>query len=593
MTELDGQLGVLPPSAGRLAAFVGVAAAGPTNTPMTFARVKDLVNALLRGPLLEAAASYIERTGKPCVVVRTGQSTAGSYLDAVEAVDGAIGDITKTGTGTATFSDNSSDIDADEVTSDLSVMILFNVGGTQGTAGIVYQISYDGGQTFGPAMALGTADHIDVGVTGASVAISATGTIVPGDFVTFPITAPIPASAGELTVDRTGTSVPTVDNATEPDDDYEVYVEFVKGGTRGTSGITYKWSLDDGRTLSAETALGTDTSITIPDSGGVKVNLGAGTIVAGDNLAFPTVAPQWNNTELGAAIDALGNSSVNWDGLQVVGPIDPDAFDLVDSKISGLAAKGKRHWWIGNTRLPVGAESEATYLSSLSAAFASKATVYGDLCAGACELISAASGRKYRRPISFPVGRLEQSLSEQVNSANVNVGLLSGVSIYDENGNPKHHDEAINPGLDDARFTVLRTHSNRQGVYVNLPRLFSAAGSDFELLTYRRVMNLAEDALDAYFLQRLNSDILVDANTGFILESEALEIEAGATAALAAVLNTTPRKASGWTVVLSRHDNILSTKELTGEARIVPLAYPNKIGITIGLLNPALQVQGV
>jgi hypothetical protein len=584
LNELDGQLGALPPTSGRLAAFVGVAAGGTVDVPATYGKVKDLAAALIRGPLLEDAACYIERTGKPCVVVRTGQSIAGSYLNEVEEEDGTISAITKTGTGSATFSNNASD-----PTVAANVKVLFVVGGTRGTAGIVYQISLDNGATWGPPIALGTAITFAVGATGASIAVSA-GTIDAGDFISFTLTAPIPASAGEVTVNFDGSSVPTIDENSEPDDDYEVYIEFVKGGTRGTAGITYKWSLDGGRTMSAETALGTATSITIPDSGGVKVDLGAGTIVAGDNLAFPTVAPKWNNTELGTAMDALGNSVVNWEGVQVVGPIDADSFDVMETKIAALTAKGKNHYWMGSTRLPVGAETDATYTASLSAAFASKATKHGALCAGACEFASAVSSRKYRRPLLFPAGALQMNVSEQINIADVNVGLLTGVSLYDAAGNPKHHDEANNPGLDDARFMVARTWVGRQGIYVNLPRIFSAAGSDFELIPHRRVMNIVKDALQAYFLVRLNGDILVDGTSGFILETEALDIEAGAIAAMAAVLNTIPKKASKWTFVLSRTDNLLSTKTMTGQAKVVPLAYPRFINLDVGFENPALNV---
>jgi hypothetical protein len=54
-----------------------------------------------------------------------------------------------------------------------------------------------------------------------------------------------------------------------------------------------------------------------------------------------------------------------------------------------------------------------------------------------------------------------------------------------------------------------------------------------------------------------------------------------------AVLRPKP-KASGWSVVLSRTDNILSTGTLTGDLRVVPLAYTKTINLTAGFSNPAL-----
>ncbi len=202
------------------------------------------------------------------------------------------------------------------------------------------------------------------------------------------------------------------------------------------------------------------------------------------------------------------------------------------------------------------------------------------------------SGRQYRRPTSFQAAALEASVSEEINIAAINVGRLPSTSIRDLNGNPLHHDESINPGLDDSRFTVFRTFDGVQGVYVNLARLFSAAGSDFDLHTKRRVLNLANEALRLYFLRRLNEPILVDQETGFILEQEAREIEAGARAIMRSRLRVKP-KASGIEFALSRTDNILSTKTLTGTARVIPLSYPEQIEIEVGFLNPALQVQTV
>jgi hypothetical protein len=106
------------------------------------------------------------------------------------------------------------------------------------------------------------------------------------------------------------------------------------------------------------------------------------------------------------------------------------------------------------------------------------------------------------------------------------------------------------------------------------------------------VLNLAHAALKVYFTRRLNQSILVNSSTGFILEEEALEIEAGARAVMRAVLLAKP-KSSGIEFTLSRTDNLLSTKTLTGQARVIPLAYPEFINLDLGFKNPALQTQAV
>lgn len=70
----------------------------------------------------------------------------------------------------------------------------------------------------------------------------------------------------------TGTVVASFHSATKPYGTYEAYVRILNGGMVGTDGITYVWSLDNGRGLSNATALGTATSITLPNSN-VQIDL--------------------------------------------------------------------------------------------------------------------------------------------------------------------------------------------------------------------------------------------------------------------------------------------------------------------------------
>lgn len=471
ITELDGALGVLPPSAGRLPAVVGVASQGPTNTPATYARVKDLTADFGDGPAVEAAATYIDRFARPVAFVRV-----------ATADDGSVGAVTHSGTGT---------------------------------------------------------------------------------------------------------SVVTVDSGSAPLDDYEIAVRVKAGGTVGTAGATYQLSLDGGRSYGPAVALGTANTIT---AGGITLDLAAGTLVAGDVYSARAVAPQWTGPELTAALDALGNSAIAWEQCHVVGAIDTTAFDAIETKFAALTGHGKYRNWIGSVRMPNAGESEATYLSALGTAWAAKSTRHGALCAGACKSVSGVSGRSYRRPVGFPFAALQCGVSEEIDAADVNLGSLVGVSIRDVNGNPDEHDESIHPGLDDARFVTLRTWEGYAGVYVNRPRLFSPDGSDFQLVPHRRVLNLAHAALRVYFIRRLNHPVLVSKSTGFILETEALEIEAGARQAMADVLLAKP-KASAVQFTLSRTDNLLSTKTLTGAGRVVPLAYPEFIQLDVGFYNPALAVK--
>lgn len=479
VNELDGALGVLP-SGTRPLAIVGNSSLGPVGVPAAFARTKDVVANYNSGPLVEAAARWIQVYNRPCLLVRAAASTAA---------------------------------------------------------------------------ALGTID-----ITG-----------------------------------KTGTSAVTSGTST-PDDFYEPLIKVLIGGTIGVPGITYQWSLDNGRTMSAATGLGTATAVTLTGySGGTGTFLfGAGTLVANDIVKRRDSPALWNSTDLGAALTALSQTAVSWDLCEIVGPLDATTFDVVSTSFAAFPMSEKA--WIGSARMPNAGESEAAYLSAINTIFSAKADTHGMLCYGAAKITSGVTFRSYRRHTAVAIAALQASVSEEIDIAAIDVGNLPGVDIRDVNGNPDEHDEYINPGADDARFTALRTHGDIQGVYVNNPRIFSALGSDFEFMQHRRVMNLAKTALRLYFQRRLSKPVLVNASTGFILEAEALEIESGANAILRGVLMAKPKASGGGFangrdfVRLSRTDSLLSTKTLNVQAGIVPLAYFKAIFIDLGFRNPALQV---
>jgi hypothetical protein len=384
----------------------------------------------------------------------------------------------------------------------------------------------------------------------------------------------------------------TATPAIEPLDDYEAKILIVTGGTTGIAGITYRYSLDGGRTYSPIQSLGTGLIIAIPNSGVSFSITTAKTLVASDYWTARTTAPAANSTEIGTAIDALVASTNVWDMCLVAGLMDGTLFDALAAKAAAVAAAGKERWFFAHMRMPAVGESESTYKTAMDAIFSTRSSVHIALGSGAVKVISSVSGRKYKRPSAFVSAAREASLSEEVNAARIDLGPFAGVSIRDDNGNADEHDESLNPGLDDSRYYVLRTWQGRQGVYVNRPRIFSAEGSDFRLVPHRRVMNLGKRTIRSYLELRVNREIRVDRTTGRILESEALEIDTAANAQLAAALLTKP-KASDAVFRLSRTDNILSTNTLTGELRITPLGYPETITVTIGFSNPALQVQAV
>jgi len=388
----------------------------------------------------------------------------------------------------------------------------------------------------------------------------------------------------------TGTSAVTVGGDTTANDDYEVVLKIVTGGTVGTTGITYQTSLDGGRSFSAVTALGVATSIVIPGSGGIGFALGTGTLVAGDTASYRTTAPNWASGDLTVALAALKVSTTPWDVCSIVGPIDATSFAAIGTSFSGMPEK----FWIGHTRIQTIGESESAYKTALDGIFGSLATTVGGLCAASVKLSSAVSGRLYKRPFSFAVAPLAATVSPEIDISAIDVGNLPGVVIKDANGNPDEHDEAVNPGLDDSRFTVARTWDGEQGVYVCNPRLFSPSGSDFQYFQHRRVINLLKRTTRIFMQRRLSKPIKVDGKTGFILESEAVAIEAACNAAIRGAIMAKPMASAGAFgpfsfVKINRTTNLLSGSDLLVQEGLVPLFYPKKIIVNTGFANPSVQ----
>lgn len=390
----------------------------------------------------------------------------------------------------------------------------------------------------------------------------------------------------------TGTSVCTVSGTPTPNNDYEIVFEVVAGGTVGTAGVTFQWSLDGGRTKSAITALGTATTFTIPGAGGVILSFATGTLLAGETCSAQATSATWATADLTASVQALARHTVKWECLSVAGNLLDEDYDAIEVERASLYNRGRDIYWVGGYRVPEPDETEAEYLAAWVAEFATRGSISGGITAGGCKVTSAIDGRKYRRPVNIHVAPLSLYVSEEIDISAPVLGPLVDCEITDDNGNPEDHDEMLYPGLDDAGAITLRTWDDDQssGVYINNPRLYSPVTSDYEFLQHRRVLNLGLRSLRPAARRILSKPIRVSKRTGYITETQARGIENYLQRVLESVLLDKP-KASGLTVTVSRTDNILSTKTLTIDVQIVPLAYPKTINISIGFYNPALVIQ--
>lgn len=472
----------------------------------------------------------------------------------------------------------------------------------------------------------------------------------------------------------TGTSAVTATGT--PLDDYEIHLSIVTGGTRGTTGIVFRYSLDGGRNWSAKLALGVAVSYAIPNTG-VTLAFASGTMVAGDLAIVYATGPLWDDGELDDVFNDLAASSQLWRSFHLVGPAaktdldalktELDAYETVERRpVFAFASARKPHrpasmvgapdltfdagdktivrdagdfeddGFVAGMAIDVdgsalndgsytiatvagdtitvsstdvladevgvadvavtGEETKTIYKTALRASYDAFESARVSCAAGACRTSSVlhAQGWKFRREVGWAAAIRfgQRSISESL--GRVKNGGLTDVAILDANSNLEEWDSRIDTGLSsldgsNGRFVTLRTYNTRQGVYVAVPSMMHAPGSDFSRVHLRAVMDLACEVSYRVLEAELQDGLKLDA-TGHILESDARRIEKAARQQFEVEL-LQAKHASDAVLVLSRSDALATpATPLTGKVLVTPLGYVEGVEIEIAFFNPALAV---
>lgn len=406
-------------------------------------------------------------------------------------------------------------------------------------------------------------------------------------------------SYGTVTKTGTGTSVATGDGTSKPVDDYNVLITVKAGGTIGVAGITYTYSLDGGVTTSGVTALGTANNIVIPDSG-VKINLAAGTLVAGDTIAVPCTAPSNSNADLLTALEALRVSDVAFEGILVDQPADATTVANLETWITALQKVGKFKFAVctARARKTDGTETEAQYLTALQTIFASAASINVIVCADVGDVSSpipnrGTSAAVLPRAVGWALmGRLMR-IPIGTDPAFVGLGPVLQFGLSDARGNPNHHDELKYPGLDDLRLCTLTTIPGKIGTFITNAPVLSTPGSDYVYVQHVRTMNRACEIGFQVLTDNLSRGVNKSNKVGpngerYIAEGDAIRIERLANSAIQKELGG---QVSDILFQLSRTDDISSNQGATVNATIqsVSLAYIKKFAVAAGFVKSITQ----
>lgn len=387
-----------------------------------------------------------------------------------------------------------------------------------------------------------------------------------------------------------------------PNDEYYAVCLVSKGGTIGTAGIQIRLSIDAGRNYGPKFNLGTATTFAITGTG-LTLHFAAGTLTAGDFFKFSSTAPAWDVGSVEACIAKYEESQYALAGvgsMHLVGicsganaaTFGSDMADLEEEKTYARLITSARDVIVPTAWGGSGGEDEATWIASLASGFSAVSAKRIVSSAGNYNMPSpypndVAGSPRYRRNLSWALACRQVQIPPQRHAGRVRDGGLANI-IVDPTSDPNdgfvYHDERVNPGFEEARFAHARTRKGKQGFFIGQPNLMAPSGSQFKILPFGNVMDIACSIVHQVGQDEINDDVELNDN-GTIFETEAQRIESVLIGAVNANM-TNKKMISSVTCVLDRSKNILATDEADIEVTIVRRGYIMQENVTIGFKNP-------
>ncbi len=454
------------------------------------------------------------------------------------------------------------------------------------------------------ANTLTTAVGIGPAVEAAAMAIKAGATVLFMKAAT--ITA---GAAGVVTAFATGTSVVTVSGASY--DTYFAKFLVVNGGTRGTTGITFRLSLDAGRNYGPVIALGTAVSYAVTGTN-LTILFAVGTMVAGESVTFAANEPLTSAASVQACLVALEASPyalTGWGSMHIVGgATSGSAADLPNgwtganaSTIQGyldtmVTTKTFPRAIIAtrDNKVPVAlwggaGETDAVWAAAVALDYAAVSAkricaVAGNYNMPGQFLIAAAGMPTYRRPGSWALACRQATIKPQTHAGRVSDGAIAQIIVdptLDPTDGFNYHDDFNAPALDVARFTSFRKRKGKPGFFVKNPKLMAPGGSLFTMLPIGNVADIACSLLDQSTGENINADVKVNLN-GTIDEKAAQAIEV----VVRRVLDDNmlaKSMISASTFTIDRTNNVKTTSTVNWAATIYLRGYILEIDGTVGL----------
>lgn len=396
-----------------------------------------------------------------------------------------------------------------------------------------------------------------------------------GPILCLRIPSTVAGASSAVTHTGTGTAVMTVSGT--PVDEFEVQVTVTRAAANlAANAAAFTYSLDGGETVSQEVALPVGGTYAVPNTG-LTLTFADGTFVVADIYAFTSTAPGYALSDLQAAMATALADPREWGAVHVVGAAaSASAAAAICAAMDTILSSAAESYRFAFALVEFPTDTDANLLTAI-ANTTSKRVVP---CAGTATILSPVTGLEEKRSSAWLAAARVAKVPISEDLGRVATGPVTGVTTL-------QRDEQVTPGLE-SKFTTLRTIIGRAGFYITSGRLMSPAGSDFDLVQKRRVMDRACKVARNALLTYLNSSlVLQDAtgkNPGAVDERQARAIEADVNAQLAAALTGHVTKAY---VLVDRTHSVSADATLPVSVRVQPLGYARFITVDIGFTAAA------
>lgn len=384
---------------------------------------------------------------------------------------------------------------------------------------------------------------------------------------------------------------PAITVSGTPNDRYNLQVEVVLGGARGTATFKYSldaWDEDVAPATESQTRLTAATYAMV--GSGLTLAFPIGTYVAGDVYTLECIPKEPGTTDLGDVAAVLAaDSAINFFLWMVSGAQeDENAGSAFAAALSGHLTTLTQSFRYARGFCDIGSDADADDVETEAADWTSSRVCpsYGFTLRSSVLPFEGFSVRKTSCNTSMAIRAMTVGISNDL--ARVADGPDDGVLSID-------HDGFYDQGLDAVKVSTMRTWIGMPGFYIANGKLKSAFGSDFTDVQFGRVMDVAcrttfeaQMPFVADSLRTIGPDLATESRpAGAIDERDAKAIEQVVQNALDDALTRplnargVPGHVSAVAYAVDLTVNLVTTSQLVTTVSVRPLGYSKDISTTL------------